>query len=218
MGKIRIRCSDADCGNELHCYSRSRRLAGVAPTTAPRVLVHSSGEDPLQRRCQVCGIHLVDWSRTLCRDTRDVEHTIEMLNTELVRHHYWHKEFSQWALNYVHRKGRRALRDAFEKRIRQSVGRSQPFRDGAQTPFDRPMEGRSALYYAQHATASCCRKCIAVWHGIPRGIELSRDDVRYLTDLGMEYFARRLPRLSERPKSVPPIPGRLRAEEDNWQR
>ena len=205
MSTIKIRCSDADCDNELHCYSRKRRLAAARlPDNAGTKMLRNSAY-PLDGRCQACGVRLVDWNRTHSRDTRDVAHTIEMLKTELVRHHFWHKEFSPWALNYVRRKGRTALRDALELRIRKSVGGSHPFRDGTQTPFDQPREGRSALYYAQHATASCCRKCISVWHGIRQGIELSEDAVQYLTELGMEYYARRLPDLPELPESVPPI-------------
>ena len=206
MSRIRIRCSDADCDNGLHCYSRKRRLAEASLAGSAGVRLPNSSY-PLDGRCQVCGLLLVDWSRPHRRDARDVAHTIEMLNTELVRHHFWHKEFSQWALNYVRRKGRLALRDAFHSRIRKSVGRSQPYRDGAQTPLDSPRDGRSALYYAQHATASCCRKCVAVWHGIPRGVELAEDDTQYLTELGMAYFARRLPSLSDLPTSVPKITG-----------
>lgn len=205
MGKIKIRCSDADCDNDLHCYSRTRRLAAASSVGTKTANGRRTSGSVLDGRCQVCGVRLVNWPRTHRRDTRDVAHTIEMLKTEFVRHHFWHVDFTVRALNYVHRKGRRALRDALEKRIRQSVGPSQPFRDGAQTPFESPTEGRMALYYAQHATASCCRKCIVVWHGIPKGIALSDGDVRYLTQLGMEYFARRLPDLAELPKRVPPI-------------
>jgi Domain of unknown function (DUF4186) len=25
------------------------------------------------------------------------------------------------------------------------------------------------VFIAQHATATCCRSCLAKWHGIPRG-------------------------------------------------
>ncbi len=35
--------------------------------------------------------------------------------------------------------------------------------DGRQTP----REGNT-IFYAQHATASCCRTCIEYWHGIPK--------------------------------------------------
>lgn len=34
--------------------------------------------------------------------------------------------------------------------------------DGRQTPM-----GNHPVFIAQHATATCCRKCLAKWHGIP---------------------------------------------------
>jgi predicted Fe-S protein YdhL (DUF1289 family) len=43
-----------------------------------------------------------------------------------------------------------------------------PVRDGKQTP----MRGHP-VFVAQHATATCCRGCLAKWHGIPAGRELS---------------------------------------------
>jgi hypothetical protein len=43
-----------------------------------------------------------------------------------------------------------------------------PDNDGKQTPY----RGHPA-FVAQHATATCCRDCLAKWHGIPRGKPLS---------------------------------------------
>lgn len=43
-----------------------------------------------------------------------------------------------------------------------------PANDGRQTP----MRGHP-VFVAQHATATCCRRCLARWHGIPAGRALS---------------------------------------------
>jgi hypothetical protein len=43
-----------------------------------------------------------------------------------------------------------------------------PPNDGKQTPF----RGHPA-FVAQHATATCCRGCLAKWHEIPRGHALT---------------------------------------------
>jgi hypothetical protein len=43
-----------------------------------------------------------------------------------------------------------------------------PVNDGKQTP----MRGHPA-FVAQHATATCCRSCLAKWHGIESGKSLS---------------------------------------------
>ena len=46
---------------------------------------------------------------------------------------------------------------------------SQPApNDGKQTPF----RGHP-VFVAQHATATCCRGCLAKWHEIPHGEELT---------------------------------------------
>lgn len=48
--------------------------------------------------------------------------------------------------------------------------------DGRQTP----MRGHPA-FIAQHATATCCRKCLEKWHGIPReGRELTPGEREYV--------------------------------------
>ena len=41
---------------------------------------------------------------------------------------------------------------------------ADPPNDGKQTPF----RGHPA-FVAQHATATCCRGCLAKWHDLPRG-------------------------------------------------
>lgn len=47
--------------------------------------------------------------------------------------------------------------------------------DGKQTPF-----GNHPVFIAQHATATCCRGCLEKWHGIPKGMELSDQEVQYI--------------------------------------
>lgn len=48
---------------------------------------------------------------------------------------------------------------------------AHPFNDGGQTPW----RGHPA-FTAQHATATCCRACLAKWHGAPKGRELTKDE------------------------------------------
>jgi len=47
--------------------------------------------------------------------------------------------------------------------------------DGRQTP----MRGH-VVFLAQHATATCCRGCLAKWHSIPAGNELSGTEIEYI--------------------------------------
>ena len=36
------------------------------------------------------------------------------------------------------------------------------------------------VFIAQHATATCCRGCLAKWHNIPQGVSLSEEQQRYI--------------------------------------
>ena len=55
--------------------------------------------------------------------------------------------------------------------ISQRLAPAQPRNDGKQTP----MRGHP-VFIAQHATATCCRGCLAKWHGIGKGHALSDDE------------------------------------------
>jgi len=62
---------------------------------------------------------------------------------------------------------------------------AQPKNDGRQTPW-RGHPG----FIAQHATATCCRKCLDRWHQIPRGRPLDDDEIDYVTAV-IEAWLRR---------------------------
>lgn len=50
-----------------------------------------------------------------------------------------------------------------------------PANDSKQTP----MRGHP-VFVAQHATATCCRRCLSKWHAIPAGQELSVQQQTYI--------------------------------------
>ncbi|BAN25564.1 DUF4186 domain-containing protein [Caballeronia insecticola] len=52
-----------------------------------------------------------------------------------------------------------------------------PANDGKQTPF----RGHP-VFIAQHATATCCRACLAKWHGIAAGKTLDEAERRHVVD------------------------------------
>jgi hypothetical protein len=52
--------------------------------------------------------------------------------------------------------------------VERRLAPAQPASDGRQTP----MRGHP-VFVAQHATASCCRSCLAKWHRIPAGRPLA---------------------------------------------
>ena len=115
------------------------------------------------------------------------------MNYEWIRHHFWANAIiDDAAIKHATKKGVGGLRVWTEKRLASSVGppSREIWRDGAQTPMtDR------VVYYAQHATACCCRKCLEEWHGFDRSIPLKNNQLDYLTELVMIYINRRLPKL-----------------------
>lgn len=59
--------------------------------------------------------------------------------------------------------------------------------DGKQTP----MRGHP-VFIAQHATACCCRGCLAKWHGIPVGRALTDAEQRYIVGLLLFWMQREM--------------------------
>ena len=51
------------------------------------------------------------------------------------------------------------------------LGPAEPANDGMQTPYSG-----HPVFVAQHATATCCRGCLAKWHGIAKGRVLEEAD------------------------------------------
>jgi hypothetical protein len=185
LKRLKISCATSDCGNGLHCFQQSKKLASQSPAGA----------------CQACGAQLVDWGRVHKKRLGDADYMFKALQLEWIRHYFFHLKMEQRAVNYARRKGKEELADAVRKQIRRGIGDAEPFLDGRQTR----MGGDNPIDYARHATASCCRKCVAEWHGIPTGRELADEEIAYLSELAMRYLNHRLPDLKEVREKVSPI-------------
>lgn len=177
---LKITCTSSDCGQQLHCFRKTRKMK-------PEEI----------GQCRSCGARLIDWDRVQKHNIFDAHFTFESLKIESIRHHFFHTPIDDAAQIHSRRKGRVALREAAFRRLRSSIGKALPARDGQQTPF----EG-NILFYAQHALACCCRTCLQYWHGIPKGTELSEDDIGYLVDLIMLFVAERLPTLPDEGENI----------------
>ena len=182
---LKISCSRSECGENLHCFRRTRRMCKYP-----------------EGQCQSCGAKLIDWTRVQSRDLCDIEHTFRSLKYEWIRHYFWEAPLTQRIVDYARRKGRNELESVVEKRIRKYVAksRSQLFRDGTQTPFEGPKE--TIVTRAQHAVACCCRKCIEYWHGIPVETPLTDEHVQYFKELALMYIDDKLLDLSLEPTYV----------------
>ncbi len=88
---------------------------------------------------------------------------------------------------YARSKGKTTIDRHACELLHSRVGAANPVKDGKQTPW----RGHP-VFTAQHATATCCRGCIEKWHHIPRGRELTDEEIRRLADLIMAWIERDL--------------------------
>lgn len=89
--------------------------------------------------------------------------------------------------NYVQEKGMDTVKMHAQDFIAKRLSPAAPANDGRQTP----MRGHP-VFVAQHATATCCRGCLAKWHGIAEGAALSESEQEYLVDVIMEWIRRQM--------------------------
>ncbi|MBN1912418.1 MAG: DUF4186 domain-containing protein [Pirellulales bacterium] len=86
--------------------------------------------------------------------------------------------FESRGLDVVLEHGRQFLADR--------LAPATPKNDGRQTP----MRGHP-VFVAQHATATCCRKCLARWHHIPAGRQLEPEEIDYVIDILRRWLTNR---------------------------
>ncbi|MFQ5422896.1 MAG: DUF4186 domain-containing protein [Phycisphaerae bacterium] len=79
---------------------------------------------------------------------------------------------------YVDLKGLDTLAGHARRFIRERLAAARPRNDGRQTP-----KRGHPVFVAQHATATCCRGCLAKWHGIPAGRPLTEGQITYVCNV-----------------------------------
>ena len=85
------------------------------------------------------------------------------------------------------------IRRHAEDFVRTRLAPANPPNDGRQTP----MRGHP-VFVAQHATATCCRGCLAKWWKVPRGTEIPVDRQRGIVDFLMAWIERECTRVAVR--------------------
>ena len=76
---------------------------------------------------------------------------------------------------YLKTKGMPIVLDHAREFVSKRLAPSTPINDGKQTPW----RGHP-VFLAQHATATCCRGCLAKWHDIERGRVLTAEEQEYV--------------------------------------
>lgn len=173
----KITCTSTKCEDDLHCFRPKKK-------TKPEILKGGN--------CHSCDANLVEWDVVHKRDSNNIPKTIEALKKEYIRDIIWNTEINiQVKDNY-----RKCLEDkiSFKKNIvnilSKSIGKPgrKIFRDGTQTPF----RTKNLVNLAQHATATCCRKCIKYWHDIPYEEHINATDLDYFAQLILNFIESKL--------------------------
>lgn len=76
---------------------------------------------------------------------------------------------------YLKEKGLAAVLEHAGDFVTKRLARANPANDGRQTP----MRNHPA-FVAQHATGTCCRKCLEKWHRVPKGKPLTEEQIDYI--------------------------------------
>lgn len=78
-------------------------------------------------------------------------------------------------LAYLRGRGMELVLRHADEMIASRLAPAEPLNDGRQTP----MRGHP-VFVAQHATGACCRGCLARWHRIPKGRDLTDEERAYV--------------------------------------
>ena len=84
---------------------------------------------------------------------------------------------------YLEKHGTSEIIDHAHKFILERLSSAYPDNDGNQTPFKN-----HPVFVAQHATATCCRKCMNKWYKIPKGIELTPEQIDFSVDIIIHWI------------------------------
>ena len=96
-------------------------------------------------------------------------------------------KLSQKDRDYITTKGLETIREHAFQFINSRVAPDFPRKDGKQTP-----RRGHPVFIAQHATATCCRKCIQKWHDIEKGRALNEEEIDYIIGLIMVWIGGQL--------------------------
>jgi hypothetical protein len=99
------------------------------------------------------------------------------------RFHLYSKERA-----YLQEKGLPLVLEHAADLIARRLAPAFPIKDGKQTPW----RGHP-VFIAQHATGTCCRGCLAKWHGLPKGQELTPKEQAYVVQVLGRWLKTQMP-------------------------
>lgn len=84
---------------------------------------------------------------------------------------------------YIEDKGIDKIRNHAYDFVTKRLADTSNVTDGKQTP----MKGHP-VFIAQHATGTCCGRCLEKWHHISKNKNMTDDDIKYVVDIIMSWI------------------------------
>lgn len=175
LSPLEVKCSQTRCQEGFHYYTSKRAPKGG-----------TIGD------CKDCGDTSINWQRIHKHDTNDLDYIFSSLKRELLRHVCWVNELDPKVIPYAIERGKPELLKKATEIVTKKIAKIPV------SYFDNlctPKHGREIIHYAQHATATCCRKCLQRWHNIPQDIVLNNAQIQYIVGLIEKFIDDRVPEL-----------------------
>ena len=96
-------------------------------------------------------------------------------------------KLKQKDFDYINQKGIDIIQSHAKDFVSKRIAPAVISNDGKQTP----MKGHP-VFIAQHATATCCRKCINKWHKFEMNVQLNDTQQEYIVNLIMQWIKKQI--------------------------
>jgi predicted Fe-S protein YdhL (DUF1289 family) len=106
---------------------------------------------------------------------KDVQEVLDNLQSSEFRRDI---QLRKKELDYLNSKGLETVLNHAADFIEKRLAPAEPAGDGKQTPWRN-----HPVFVAQHATATCCRGCLAKWHDIPKGQALNEAEKKHIVEI-----------------------------------
>ena len=93
----------------------------------------------------------------------------------------------RYMFDYIEEHGLDTIQSHAYDFVREKIAPANPVNDGKQTPTKN-----HPVFIAQHACACCCRSCLEKNHHIPKGRELTNNEINYIVALIMTWIKKEI--------------------------
>lgn len=115
------------------------------------------------------------------REMRDIDELFTALGRSKFRSRF---RLSGKEAEYFKQKGMATILEHARDFVMRRLAEANPVNDGKQTPMRN-----HPVFIAQHATGTCCRKCLEKWHCISMGKSLTEEQIDYIIEVLKRWFS-----------------------------